>query len=184
MPGLQKFVAPEDLAQEVFVRALSSGLLRDFQDRGRGSLLAALACVLDGVAVDTYRRHGALKRGGGAVLGSYDRLPEEGDTRSTAGLPASPDTTPTSSARERELVELVHEWLEPREWETWRLCEREGLDSRAAAERLGTTESAVRGVMHRARKRILRAMACAPGHDLAVHPEGPEGWERPERPER
>ena len=157
MSGLRGLVTPEDLVQEVFVRALSSGMLRDFEDRGRGSLARALAKVLDDVAVDTYRRHGTLKRGGGVPgLQARDEAAEEGEV--AASSPAR-DATPTSNAREKEILELCRDVLEPREWQVWQLSEVEGLDSRAVAERLGATPAAVRGVLHRARKRILRRMA-------------------------
>ncbi len=159
MSGLSAHVTPEDLVDEVFLRALSSGFLRHFEDRGRGSLTRALAAILDDVAVDTYRRLGASKRGGRVVARSYDRQDEVQDTRQgTVALP-SREVTPTSNARARELLKLCQELLEPREWEVWRLCELEGLDSPAVAERLNTSDAAVRGVLHRARKRILRALA-------------------------
>jgi RNA polymerase sigma factor (sigma-70 family) len=158
MAGLRRYATPEDLVQEVFVRALSSGLLRRLEHRGSGSLRAALAKILDDVAVDTYRRHGALKRGA-----HLRTVPLEGGVATgTEGAVelAAEDTTPTSTAREREILELCRALLPPREWDVWWLCEVRRQSSAAVAERTGTTDAAVRGILHRARKRILRELAA------------------------
>ncbi len=156
--GLHKHTTPEDLVQEVFVRALSSGLLLRFENRGRGALVAALSKVLGDVAVDAYRRHGAAKRGSELQALSLDFLSQHGEDRVSHGIAAT-DTTPTSSARHREMLDRCRAILGAAEWEVWRLCEIEGLGSPAVATRLGTTDSSVRGTLHRARKRILRELA-------------------------
>lgn len=158
MPGLAAHVTPEDLVDEVFLLVLRKGLLRTFQDPRPGALANLLGTVLDGVAIDALRRVGAQKRGGGAALRSL----EPGEAADTAGegLPVSSrEPTPTSDARASELVELCRKLLEPREWEVWRLMEQEGFDSLEVARLLGTTDSAVRGILRRARLHILRALA-------------------------
>ena len=52
MRPLRRHVTPEDVVDEVFLRALSSGLLTRFEDRGKGSLMGALYTVLDRVLAD------------------------------------------------------------------------------------------------------------------------------------
>ena len=47
---------PEDLVQEVYCRALSSGVLERFEDVRRGRLGALLASILHNTIVDTVRR--------------------------------------------------------------------------------------------------------------------------------
>ncbi len=155
MAGLSKYASPEDLVGEVFVRALSSGLLLDFTSRGSGSLSKLLFKLLDNVAVDTYRRHGAGKRGGGRMPASYDAGDEGAKTGHGAPAVASMDTTPTSKVRAGELLERCRAALEPREWEIWHMAEVEGFDSLEIAERLNTTDSAARGVLRRARNKLL-----------------------------
>lgn len=163
MSGLAAHLTPEDLVDEVFLRVLSSGFLRRFEDQGQGSLAKALAAILDDMAVDAYRRFGAAKRGGAAALHSYDQHAEVDETHGGAATIASRESTPTSDARASELLELCRTVLEPREWEVWRLFELEGLDSAAVAQRLGTSDAAVRGIFRRSRLRILRALAKKEG---------------------
>jgi len=158
MRGLHRYTTPEDLVGEVFVRALSSGLLRHFESRGSGSLGGALAKVLGDVAVDAYRRHGATKRGAGLRAFSLEEHGTEARMTGDRRLPGEA-TTPTSSARQHELLELCRAVLPAREWEVWWMCEVEGRDSPSVAATLGVSDSAVRGTLHRARKRILREMS-------------------------
>lgn len=156
MPGIVRHTTPEDLVQETFVRALSSGMLRRFEDRGAGSLGRALEKVLGNVAVDVSRRHGSLKRGSGRFGLSLDADagPDSELAREVPDL-ASAGTTPTAAARGRELVDLCRELLPPREWEVWYASEVERLDSVEVAARVQASPAAVRGVLHRARKRVL-----------------------------
>jgi DNA-directed RNA polymerase specialized sigma24 family protein len=131
------------------------GALKDFEDRGRGSLQAALLTVLDCTLVDLGRRAKARKRGGDAARVSID---ESADGAVLASSLASADTTPTSRARERDLAEIARRVLEPRELEVWTLVARCGLDSTEAARQLRTTDSAVRGLLKRARAKLIRAL--------------------------
>jgi len=159
MAGLARYLTPEDLVGEVFVRALGSGALRDLDDRGRGSLARLLFKMLDDAAVDTYRRHGAEKRGGGRLPDSYDVSDEGAATGQRRPQVASPDTTPTQKVRAGELLERCRGVLDDREWEVWHLSEVESCDSLEIAQRVGSTDSAVRGVLHRARHKLLMRLA-------------------------
>lgn len=150
-------VSAEDIVQEVFWRALSSGMLQDFDDRGRGSLAAALNVVLDRTLVDVGRRLSAAKREGDRTARSLDEIGDGAmidDTRLS-----SRDPTPTSHAREDELVKACRDTLGEREWETWELVELSGWTCEDAARHLGQTAAAVRGVLFRARAKLLRALA-------------------------
>lgn len=156
MHPIQREVTPEDVVQEVFQRALASGLLARFEDRGRGSLEAALMQILERTMVDFARRLGAEKRGGG--FARVDPVPV-GDSRAAEfdGI-ASTETSPTGRAREHELVELARRALEPHEFEIWDLVELAGYDSNEVASRLHMTASAVRGVLFRAKAKLVRAI--------------------------
>lgn len=142
--------SPEDVVHEVFWRALASGLLRDFEDRGHGSLEAALAKVLDNTLVDLARRRSAQKRGGGCA-----RVEPRSDGRDVLERVASDDTSPTAKARSAELVTIARAALAPREFEVWQAIELDGADSVELAERLGTSSSAVRGVLRRALAKLM-----------------------------
>jgi RNA polymerase sigma factor (sigma-70 family) len=162
MAGLSAHFTPEDLVDEVFLRVLRSGFLRSFDDARPGALADALGAILDGVAVDSYRRIQALKRGGGRAVPHYDEHRETGGTGLQPMVP-SREPTPTSNARASEVLDLCQALLGPREWEVWRLIEQEGLDSTEVARRLETTDAAVRGIFRRARLRVLRALSGTPG---------------------
>jgi RNA polymerase sigma factor (sigma-70 family) len=152
MRPLRRQVTPEDVVDEVFLRALSSGLFRRFEDRGKGSLMGALYTVLDRVLADQARRHfGTQKRGAGVEHVALDEaLLGAGD-----GAPASGDPTPTSHARASDLLDICRTALPAREWEVWRLRQVESLDFGDIAGRLHLSESAVRGLHFRAKERIV-----------------------------
>jgi RNA polymerase sigma factor (sigma-70 family) len=156
MRPIARHVSAEDVVQEVLWRALSSGLLREFEDNGSGSLERVLSVILDRTLVDFGRRHGTQKRGGGSGTLSLD---QESASESVQGpRPGLQETTPTSSARSNEILELCKRSLEPREWQAWELVEFGGLDSNEAAARLGVSASAVRGLILRARAKLVRAL--------------------------
>lgn len=164
MRAVAREVAAEDVVQEVMWRVLSSRMLGAFEDRGRGSLEAALETVLERTLVDMGRRFGASKRGGDRVKGSLDAPELDGRKRSES-LPAD-QTTPTSNARSNELVELCRRVLEPREREAWELVELRGFDSNEAAVKLGTSGAAIRGLLLRARGKLVRALGERGGGEL------------------
>jgi RNA polymerase sigma factor (sigma-70 family) len=156
MRPVQHEYSPEDVAHEVLWRALSSGLLERFEHRGKGSLEAALQTVLERTLVDMGRRLTARKRGGGRRR--VELTPTGGEAPGGIEVLSGQDTTPTSSARARELLELARRVLSDREHEAWHLLEVEGLDSVEAATRLGVSPSAVRGLLFRAQARLIRTL--------------------------
>lgn len=157
--GLRKHVALEDLVDEVFLRTLTSGKLAELAELESGALRRYLAGKLDDVVNDMYRRLGAAKRGDGRAPAPLEPAGDEpAAPRADAGL-HSRGATPTSDLRARELVDLVRELLDAREWEIWRRCELEQESSVALASESGTSDAAVRGVLHRARKKVLLGLA-------------------------
>lgn len=156
MKAIEREVQPDDVVQEVLWRVLSSGMLRNFEDRGRGSLEAALTTILERTLVDMGRRFGARKRGGDRVKSSLDEA--RADRRLALNGLASSETTPTNNARTNELRDLCQRVLEPREREAWELVELKGFDSQHAATLLGTSAAAVRGLLLRARAKLIRAL--------------------------
>jgi RNA polymerase sigma factor (sigma-70 family) len=151
MVMLRRRLEPEDVADETLMRALRSNVIGRLEDRGRGSLRKVLERVLDRVLLDLHRGATTAKRGSHALPVGLDGQVED-------SLPAS-DPTPTSEARAAELVEMCRRELTEREWQAWRLVELEGLESGTAALRIGTTGSAVRGLVLRARAKLIQAMA-------------------------
>lgn len=145
-------LSAEDAVDEVFVRALASGLLHRFESRGKRSLEHVLVDILDKVLIDQLRRQSAKKRTGGMPDVSLSE-------RATHDVDRSPDPTPTSQARASELMRICHATLDEREWNVWRAVVLEGEDAATVAHRIGSTPAAVRAMLHRARKRIIRRLA-------------------------
>jgi RNA polymerase sigma factor (sigma-70 family) len=149
---------PEDAVQEAFWRVLSSGLLSRFEDRGPGSLEAALVSVLDRTVKDMLRRAGARKRSGELVKVPRGR---SGFALGIEPEPTGREVTPTSNARHSELEELCRRTLGEREWEAWRRVELGGWSAVDAAEELGESAASVRGLLFRARQKLVKALGGA-----------------------
>ena len=151
---LQNRPDPADLVNDALVRALASGLLERFEQRGPGSLRNVLFRVLDRTIQDALRAERAGKRAPNGALGSGD---EDG------AEPAGPaehavdhrEPSPTSEARSKEWVERCRAILPAREWEVWSRVELEGYAPAEVAAALELGESAARGLLFRARARIL-----------------------------
>jgi len=160
MRRLKNHVTAEDMVDEVFLRALSSGLLQRFEDRGKGSLMGGLYTVLDRTLKDAVRRHlDTDKRGRDVDLQTLD----EASQRAVAGALRAPDPTPTSRVRANDLLELCRTALPPREWDVWRRLHVEGQDYATIAAQLSLTEAAVRGLVYRARERIVTLLGDGAG---------------------
>jgi RNA polymerase sigma factor (sigma-70 family) len=156
-------VSPEDVVQEVMWRALSSGLLQRFEDRGQGSLEKALCVILERTIVDTARRLGAQKRGRDAdsiELETLDALPPVHSGRGALSRDGrgvfSSEATPTSRARAAELFQECRALLDDNEWDVWRLVELDGLAQVEVAGLLGSTLASVRTTLFRAREKLIR----------------------------
>lgn len=138
----------DDVLQETWRRALPSALQR-FQDRGPGALRALLAKAADRTVVDMLRRSTAKRRGPGQCV----ELQDESLGQHMPGRPRT--ATPTSQARATELEETAQRLLSPREIEVWELVELQGYTREEAAFATRTTASAVRGLLLRARTKLI-----------------------------
>jgi len=159
---LRPHVSLDDLVHEVFVRVLTTKALEGrFQDRGTGSLRRYLVTILRRVVVDEVRRQRAIKRGANARTVSFD----EGDglgAPMASPHPSADDPSPTSNARAAELLALCRRELSEEEWKVWDLVEGRGLSSKEAGELLGSSPAAVRGVLFRAKRRLLEILGEGP----------------------
>ncbi len=149
--ALRAHVTEDDLVADVFVRALSSGLLDRFDDRGKGSLERLLAAVLDNVIKDALRRTRTRKRTADRPVFSMSAL----DPGLETATPACQQPSPTSLARVEELLARARDLLDEYSWQVWSAVEVGGVEPVEVARRLGITPSAARGVLSRARKRVF-----------------------------
>ncbi|MCP3917342.1 MAG: sigma-70 family RNA polymerase sigma factor [bacterium] len=150
MRGVAMHVTPEDVVDEVFLRALSSGLLGRWSDPESGTLRKALFQITTRVLADTYRRHGTIKRGAIAA---------EPDAARTLDAAPSDAPTPTSQVRSADMIEVCRRALTEREWRVFEMRHVRGLEPGEVAAELGETPAAIRGVWRRARIKAAVALA-------------------------
>jgi len=149
---------PEDAVQEVWLRLFASGWLSDYQDREHPRLPVRLARLLRSTIIDSLRRAGASKRGFDRLARSLESMCEEaGDGH--AWVPASREPTPTSHARQIELLARIRRSVTDLQWEILHLKHAEELDSTEIGGRLGISSSAVRGHLARTLDRLALVMA-------------------------
>lgn len=144
-----------DLVQETLKRAIEGRVLERFEWRGRGSLLALLFKVMDRAAADIGKSIRTQKRGASVSKLSLD---ETVGGRSMRDRVPSTEPTPTSSARVEEYRRRFREVLTESEWRVWDLVEIQGLTAVEASQRLGRTDSAVRSLLHRVRRKLIDQM--------------------------
>lgn len=162
MKAIALHTSVEDVVQEVFWRAFSSNLFSVREERDSGALQRALHVVLERVLVDHHRRLGSSKRGSGVSLLSLDaESRSHGDATSSSLMEqlSSSLTTPTVSARSAELIRLCQEHLKANEWTIWRLRVVAGLSFEEIAELQTGTAASIRGTYHRARMKLILALA-------------------------
>jgi len=163
--------AAEDLVQDAWTTALAEGAIRRFERRGPGMLLPWLLSIVHHRALDRLNNARAQKRGANESLHSLDLGiggTALGDTLT------SDDTSPTSSARFEDLVALCWRVLTRRERQVWQLVEIEGRTAAEAAEMLEMSDSAARSLIHRAREKLIRALA-APEESDGPRADRPDG---------
>lgn len=154
MRGLRRHTSAEEVVSEAFLRALSSNLLRSFEDRGPGSLRNLLMRIVERVLVDMKRRFEAQKRGGGEIHVSVHTT-SQGQRPLHERIPSS-DTSPTQAAAGSDLLHACREILPEREREVWGLIVERGLAMGDAATQMGVSESTVRSLLFRARERVRK----------------------------
>jgi RNA polymerase sigma-70 factor (ECF subfamily) len=140
-------VEPEDLLQEVYLRALAHPRgLPDFEP-GEGPLFAILASTARHVVVDAARAIRAAKR-----AGRTERLQRSDWSRAGSGPPA-PGAGPVTAALGAETSRALAECFLALPGEYRRvigLRQFEGLSARQTAERMGRSETAVHSLYRRA----------------------------------
>ena len=154
----------DDLLHEACARALHAlerGSLDDFEPRGRGALLRWLGRVLANTAADLVRLARTEKRPPSAPAPAAD------PTGGGLDMTATPDPSPTSNARRDELVSLCRRTLTDREWDVWSAVELGGKSIVEAARAAGASDSAARSLVHRARAKLVAALADGPHLDGA-----------------
>jgi RNA polymerase sigma factor (sigma-70 family) len=155
--ALTSTLEPEDIIQEVFLRAQKSTQFQseNFDNRGEGSFRAFLRDVADSVIHDELRKQGALKRGSHHTIVSLDPKTDADGSAVHVGEGGSPrldrrdEPTPTSVARQKDLSEQILRYLTGVDREIWLLKHESGLSDAEIGTRLGTTDSAVRSRYHR-----------------------------------
>lgn len=149
-PALARHFELDDVLQEVWARAVPASRT-SFRNLGPGSLLAFLGKIADRALVDIARRHLAKRRGGGGV----DALATGFDTPDVARPGRSAPDTPTGNARLAELTAIARAELGTREYDAWELVEMQQFSAEEAALALRCSGSAVRGLILRARTKLV-----------------------------
>ena len=142
-PGLRSRVEVEDLAQDVFLRALGAPLPPD--EPGLRRLLARVART---VVIDALRALRAAKRDGRREV----RLARTGSAGTWSAVPADtagPATRAAAADEERRLLEAFAR-LDPEHRRVIGLRQLEGLSAADAAKRMGRSETAVHSLYRRA----------------------------------
>jgi len=146
---------PEDVVQDVLARALKADLFARYEDRGPGTLGALLGVVLTHTLEDLARSLGALKHGAGEPPVSLDASEDDGAQHERLVAPAP---SPSAEVRAKDVLERSRQLLEPHEWDLWRLVEVDGLRPGDIAELTGRSPAAVRGVLFRARVKLMAGL--------------------------
>jgi RNA polymerase sigma factor (sigma-70 family) len=168
-PMLARRIDLDDVLQELWARVMPA-VRTQFRHDGPGTLYAFLGRVCDRLVVDIARRMYAQKRGERATR----ELGTVVDVADGARPGRSAPLTPTGHARFAELVNIARESLSDREFDAWRLVEMEQFSSDEAALAMRCSGAAVRGLMLRARSKLVVRLAeldASPGAAEVVSPE-------------
>ena len=151
----------DDVLQEIWARAATAARTT-FRNLGPGSLFAFLGKIADREVIDLARRHRAKKRGDGGAAELSTGFDAAGAARPGCSTPE----TPTSRARVVELSALARQELNPREFEAWEMVEMRDYTPEEAGLAMRCSGSAVRGLLMRARARLVARLA----HDRRTVP--------------
>jgi RNA polymerase sigma-70 factor (ECF subfamily) len=158
------YAAPEaqDLTQAFFARLLEKNYPAQ-ADRTKGRFRSFLLLTLRHFLSDTREHASALKRGGGSVVLSLDEETSEGRYRAELADVDTPETLFERRWAETLLAQakarLAGEYAASGKAVLYQVLqafqpgEQRSMSYREAAEQLGTSESAVKTLIHRMRKR-------------------------------
>lgn len=154
-PMLARHCEVDDVVQQIWARAVPR-LSASFELRGPGSLRAFLDKLADDEVIDLARRQMAGKRG----RGGPKSLDTGFDAPDVGGPSRSAPETPTGHARSSEIHDLAATLLSEREFRAWELVELRGHTAEEAARIMGggNTDSSVRGLVFRAKAKVIAAM--------------------------
>ena len=151
-PGVQRRVAASDVLQDAHLEAYRK--MADFEDRGPGSFGRWLGRIVDLKAKQMVRHHaGTAKRDIAAELTRA--------ARGTMGAVRGSEASPSQMAMGEELKEAALRAVQglPASYrEVIDLIQGAGLSTAEAAERLGKTRDAVKGLYSRALARLAREL--------------------------
>lgn len=142
--ALRARTEPDDIVQEVYLRALSAGPLPPDD----GDLWRLLVRISRNTVVDIARAARAQKR-----AGREQRLARSDWTRVSAAEPAAATAGPLTrvvAAEAQADLEAAFDRLEPEHRRVIGLRQFEGLSAREAAARMGRSETAVHSLYRRA----------------------------------
>jgi RNA polymerase sigma factor (sigma-70 family) len=168
-PMLARRLELDDVVQELWARAMPA-VRTQFRSDGPGSLHAFLGRVCDRLVVDIARRLYAQKRDERAARD----LGTGFDVVDGARPGRSAPVTPTGHARFAELTSIARASLSEREFEAWRLVELEQFSSDEAAFAMRCSGAAVRGLLLRARTKLVARLAATGVPPDGVDPSSPE----------
>ena len=141
----------EDVVQEIWTRVIPS-VRKAFTPSGPGSFCAFLGRLADSTMVDMVRTLRAAKRGEDHAARPLSTNWEQ-EAVPKPGIAAV--ETPTSRARCSELETLARRALSDREHHAWLLVELHDYSAEEAGVAMRCTGSAVRGLLRRARARLV-----------------------------
>lgn len=150
-PNYSRYLTTDDLVQEFWTAFWTDP--ERFEYRGKGSFPAWAQTVVTNLANGLLRKQNALKRGG-------NKQPESlvGDVGERAQLVCSGggEPSPTSAARTHEILEIAWRVLTDQERLVFDLIAIQGHSSVTVAEELGRSDSRVRGIYARARRKLAQ----------------------------
>jgi RNA polymerase sigma factor (sigma-70 family) len=176
--------AARELAQEFFARVLAGDTLTG-ADQERGRFRSYLLGALKHFLADQRKHAQRRKRGGGIIVESMDGLsePDDGPDAGPCGtrdIPAPADTSAAASfdrewalaVMARALDQLQRDFGEGERsaqfqvLKPWLMGDGSILSQVEAAGQLGTTEGAVKVMIHRLRKRFRESVRAEIAHTL------------------
>ncbi len=158
------YTGEDDIVAGAILRCEEEEALAGGLDGRSGSVRRFLNRIVDGEVLDVFRRGMAAKRGGGWRRLRADNM-LEGDEVAVELLSAEP--TPTSEVRYRETCDRFRAALNDREWQLLEAVSIQGMSSEEVAAVHGTTAAAIRGVLLRARAKVITAEALAQAREAA-----------------
>jgi len=153
--ALRNEIPREAVASEVWRRSSQDKRIRaqQFESPRVGAFRGYLQRLIKSTLVDMHRERGALKRGAGHQPA---QSLSDVDTHQPGPSAIKQPLKPIDDAIGRDLIEVMLSRLDERERQVFSLRLLEGREFLEIAQRMGTTESAVRSLFHRMREKLPR----------------------------